>query len=96
MITLATIEGSKQPLSNWQAQCRNIEDKKQILLELEEGVGSVECNRLVVGLMRKALFAQAKAAHAKAPPSPDNDLDHEAKINRSRQLSELSLLMRGF
>ena len=27
-------------------------------------MGSVECNRLVVGLMRKALFAQAKAAQA--------------------------------
>ena len=32
--------------------------------ELEQGVGSVECNRLVVGLMRKALVTQAKAAHA--------------------------------
>ena len=62
--------------------------------ELEEGVGSVECNRLVVGLMRKALFAQAKAAQARA--RQDNKLDHEAKINQSRQLSELSLLMRGF
>ena len=27
-------------------------------------MGSVECNRLVVGLMRKALVDQAKAAHA--------------------------------
>ena len=27
-------------------------------------MGSVECNRLVVGLMRKALVTQAKAAHA--------------------------------
>ena len=94
MITLATIEGPKQPLSNWQAQCRNIEDKNDILRELEQGVGSVECNRLVVGLMRKALFAQAKAAQARA--RKDNKLDHEAKINQSRQLSELSLLMRGF
>ena len=34
------------------------------MLELEQGVGSVECNKLVVGLMRKALLAQAKAAHA--------------------------------
>ena len=47
----------------WQAECRNIEDKNQILLELEQGVGSVECNRLVVGLMRKALVAQTRAAH---------------------------------
>ena len=57
-------------------------------------MGSVECNRLVVGLMRKALFAQAKAAQARA--RQDNKLDHEAKINQARQLSELSLLMRGF
>ena len=27
-------------------------------------MGSVECNKLVVGLMRKALFTQAKAAQA--------------------------------
>ena len=27
-------------------------------------MGSVECNRLVVSLMRKALVTQAKAAHA--------------------------------
>ena len=27
-------------------------------------MGSDECNRLVVGLMRKALVTQAKAAHA--------------------------------
>ena len=94
MITLATIEGPKQPLSNWQAECRNIKDKNQILLELEQGVGSVECNRLVIGLMRKALFAQAKAAHARA--RQDNKLDHQAKTNQAQQLSELSLLMRGF
>ena len=50
----------------WQAECRNVEDKNQILLELEQGVGSVECNRLGVGLMRKALVAQAKAAQAAA------------------------------
>ena len=31
------------------------------MLELEQGVGSVECNRLVVSLMRKALSDQAKA-----------------------------------
>ena len=52
------------PLSDWQAECRNIEDKNQILRELEQGVGSDECNRLVVSLMRKALVTQAKAAQA--------------------------------
>ena len=50
-------------------ECRNIEDKNQILLELEEGVGSVECNNLVIGLMRKALVAQTKAAHARQSKS---------------------------
>ena len=46
------------PVSDWQAECRNIEDKNQILLELEQGrraLGSNESNRLVFGLMRKAL-----------------------------------------
>ena len=51
-------------ISDLQAECRNVEDKNQILLELEQGVGSDECNRLVVGLMRKELLAQAKAAQA--------------------------------
>ena len=64
VITLATIEGPKPPLSDWQAECRNTDDKDGILLELEEGVGSIECNRLVVSLMRKALVTQAKAAQA--------------------------------
>ena len=50
--------------SDEQAECRNVEDKNQILLELEQGVGSDECNRLVVGLMRKALVTQEKAAQA--------------------------------
>ena len=52
-------------LSDLQAECRNVEDKNQILLELEQGVGSDECNRLVVGLMRKALVDQAKANQAR-------------------------------
>ena len=52
-----------RPLSDRQAKCRNIEDKNQILRELEQGVGSDECNRLVVGLMRKALITQTRAAH---------------------------------
>ena len=53
------------PLSDWQAECRNTEDKDEILRELEQGVGSDECNRLVVGLMRKALFAHAQTAQAR-------------------------------
>ena len=53
------------PLSDRQAECRNIEDKNQILRELEQGVGSDECNRLVVRKMREALFSQAQAAQAR-------------------------------
>ena len=57
------------PLFDRQAECRNLEDKNQILSELEHGVGSVECNRLVVGLMRKALDDQAQAALGRLPAS---------------------------
>ena len=32
-------------------------------------MGSVECNNLVIGLMRKALVAQTKAAHARQSKS---------------------------
>ena len=53
------------PLSDWQAECRNIKDKEAILLELEQGVGSDKCNSLVIGLMREALVVQTKAAHAR-------------------------------
>ena len=53
--------------SDRQAECRNIDDKNEILRELEQGVvgGSVECNRLVVLKMREALFSQAQAAQAR-------------------------------
>ena len=54
-----------RPLSDRQAKCRNIEDKNQILRELEQGVGSDECNRLVVGKMREALLSQAQAVQAR-------------------------------
>eukprot|EP00964_Phaeocystis_antarctica_P069232 scaffold42025_cov47-Phaeocystis_antarctica.AAC.2 len=67
LVTPASLDAIKAGLSKVdvrQAECRNVEDKNQILHELEQGVGSVECNRLVVGLMRKALVTQAKAAQA--------------------------------
>ena len=41
------------------------EDTKVILGELEQGVGFVECNTLVIGLLREALVAQARAALAR-------------------------------
>ena len=59
----------------WQAECRNIEDKNQILLELEQGVGSVECNTLVIALMRKALVAQTAAYQARQRESLDRLFD---------------------
>ena len=43
------------------------EDTKVILGELEQGVGFVECNTLVIGLLREALVAQARAALARLP-----------------------------
>ena len=75
MITLATIECPKPLLTDWQAECRNIEDKNQILRELEQGVGSVKCNNLVIGLMHKALVAQTKAAHARQNKNLDQLFD---------------------
>ena len=45
------------------------------MLELEEGVGSVECNSLVIGLMRKALVAQTAAYQARQRESLDRLFD---------------------
>jgi hypothetical protein len=39
-------------------------------------VGSVECNSLVIRLMRKALVAQTKAAHARQSKSLDHLFDY--------------------
>ena len=41
------------------AECRNPDDTKAILNELEQGVA---CNTLVLGLLREALIAQARLA----------------------------------
>eukprot|EP00964_Phaeocystis_antarctica_P052953 scaffold31023_cov65-Phaeocystis_antarctica.AAC.2 len=54
-------------LSDWQADCRNAEDKADILDELEKGVGFDKCNALVVGLLREALVAQGRAALGRLP-----------------------------
>ena len=48
-------------------------------------MGSVECNRLVVGLMRKALVTQAKAAQATIAAAQ--------AAAAARQLDNLDLLM---
>jgi tetratricopeptide (TPR) repeat protein len=44
------------------ATCRNEKDTMAILDELEQGVGFVACNTQVIGLLREALVAQARAA----------------------------------
>ena len=49
------------------ATCRNAEDTEAILGELEQGVGFVACNTQVIGLLREALGAQARAALARLP-----------------------------
>ena len=46
------------------ATCRKEEDRKAILDELEQGVGVVACNALVIGLLREALLARVLAYHA--------------------------------
>ena len=59
---------SVAPLSLlWKAQCLWPEDRDRILGELERDVGFVQCNELVIGLLREALVAQAKAALARLP-----------------------------
>eukprot|EP00964_Phaeocystis_antarctica_P013410 scaffold7343_cov74-Phaeocystis_antarctica.AAC.1 len=44
------------------ATCRNPDDTKAILDELEQSVGLFACNTLVIGLLREAFVAQARAA----------------------------------
>eukprot|EP00964_Phaeocystis_antarctica_P133940 scaffold98172_cov36-Phaeocystis_antarctica.AAC.1 len=59
-------------VSGWQADCRNTEDKADIL-ELEKGVGFDKCNSLVVGLLREALAAQGRAALGRLPAAERRD-----------------------
>ena len=49
------------------ATCSNAMQTKAILDELEQNVGFVECNKLVIGLLREALVAQARVALARLP-----------------------------
>jgi hypothetical protein len=49
------------------ATCRKDKDTKAILDELEQGVGFVACNTQVIGLLREALVAQARAALVRLP-----------------------------
>ena len=49
------------------ATCLKPEETTRILDELERDVGFVACNTLVIGLLREALVAQARAALARLP-----------------------------
>ena len=56
-----SIQASLSKVDVRTATCRNAEDTKAILDELEQGVGFVACNTLVIGLLREALVDQARA-----------------------------------
>ena len=59
-----SIQASLSKVDVRTATCRKEEDRKAILGELEQGVGFVECNTLVIGLLREALLARVLAYHA--------------------------------
>ena len=62
-----SIQASLSKVDVRTATCRKEEDHKAILDELERGVGLVECNKLVIGLLREALVAQGRLALARLP-----------------------------
>ena len=63
-----SIETSLSKVDVRNAKCLKPEETTRILDELERGVGFIECNTLVVGLLvREALVAQAQAALARLP-----------------------------
>jgi tetratricopeptide (TPR) repeat protein len=62
-----SIQASLSKVDVRTATCRNEKDTKAILDELEQGVGFVACNTLVLGLLREALVAQARAALERLP-----------------------------
>ena len=64
--------------------CRKADDTKAILAELERDVGLVECNKLVIGLLRNALASQGHAALAQLPA---------AERGTSRLINQLGVLL---
>ena len=62
-----SIETSLAKVDVRNATCLKPEETTRILDELERGVGFVACNTLVIGLLREALVAQARAALARLP-----------------------------
>ena len=59
-----SIQASLSKVDVRTATCRKEDDRKVILDELEQGVGLVECNTLVIGVLREALLARVLAYHA--------------------------------
>jgi len=62
-----SIETSLSKVDVRNAKCLKPEEITRILDERERGVGFIECNTLVIGLLREALVAQAQAALARLP-----------------------------
>jgi len=62
-----SIQASLSKVDVRTATCRDEKDTKAILDELERGVGFVACNTQVIGLLREALVAQARAALERLP-----------------------------
>ena len=62
-----SIETSLAKVDVRTATCLKPEETTRILDELERDVGFVACNTLVIGLLREALVAQARAALARLP-----------------------------
>ena len=56
-----SIETSLSKVDVRNAKCLKPEETTRILDERERGVGFIECNTLVIGLLREALVAQAQA-----------------------------------
>ena len=71
------------------ATCRNAEETKRILGELEQDVGFVACNTLVIGLLREALLStpSSRCSGLSRPTECRTHLDPRPP-NRARELKE--------
>ena len=79
-----SIQASLSKVDVRTATCRDEKDTKAILDELERGVGFVACNTQVIGLLREALVAQARAALERLPA---------AERGTSRLINNLGMLL---
>ena len=79
-----SIETSLSKVDVRNAKCLKPEETTRILDELERDVGFIACNTLVIGLLREALVAQARAALARLP---------EAERGTSALINQLGVLL---